>query len=346
MGDAIRSGLTVEQLTSGARGHIQSSGRTPEEVLSGRNIFHKLPLIALAVALVFVAARVLVSASPSAADPALDSEEQQFLSLLNQYRASNGLVTLVLQDDLNEASDWYASDMATKNYFGSLDYCSKLNPPKPAHCDSLGRMPGARAMAFGYPQGVGENSAGGFTTAQAVFDAWKASPGHNSNMLGSTYRAIGIGRACTSYSKYGCYWVTDFGFYTGAGSTNAPGATTPAPSQPATATATPTPTPSPTSSPTPTPPPVLIWDDFDCDGEVTPSDAIQVIRGDIGLDAQGGACPSVWDVVVVDGRQHLWGDTDCSSGVRVLDGIKLLAYIAGVTFDVVGANCPAPGTEF
>lgn len=296
-------------------------------------------------------ATVLVSASPGAAEPAQDADEQEFLRLMNEYRVANGRVALILQDDLNEAADWYATDMATKDYFGNLDYCSKLVPPKTAHCDSLGRMPGARAMAFGYPQSVGENSAGGFTTAQAVFDAWKASPGHNSNMLGSSYRAIGIGRACTSYSKYHCYWVTDFGFYTGPGSPPGPSTTSTATPQPTnspspTPTPTPVPTPTPSPTPSPTPPQVLIWDDFDCDGAVTPADAIQVIRGNIGLDVRGGPCPSVWDVVIVDGSYYLWGDTDCTFSVGVLDGIKLLAYIAGVTFDVVGENCPVPGTEF
>jgi len=330
------------------------SGRISEEVLTGHDIFRKLPFIAAGLTLVLVAASVLSSATPSAADPAQDSYEQEFLSLLNDYRTSNGRVALVLQDDLNEAADWYTTDMATKNYFGNLAYCSKLQPPKPAHCDSLGRMPPDRAKAFGYPSGVGENSAGGFSTALAVFTAWKASTGHNSNMLGSSYRAIGIGRTCNSNSMYGCYWVTDFGFYTGPGSPPGPSTTstanpTPQPTLAPTPTATPAPTPTPTQIATPTPEPTLatnVWDDINCDGRVSPEDAVDLMRGDLGFDGGGGGCPAVSDLILVEGAWRAWGDTDCRFGVQVLDSIKLLAYLAGVPFGDVHESCPEPGTVF
>jgi uncharacterized protein YkwD len=309
-------------------------------------------LIALAVALL-VAAGVLLRASPSAADPAQDAQEQEFLRLLNDFRAQNGESALVLQDDLNEAADWFATDMATQNYYGGDAYCAALNPPKPAHCDSLGRMPGARAMAFGYPQGVGENIAAGFPSAQSVFDAWSASTGHRANMLGASYKAIGIGWACNASSYYKCYWVTDFGFYSGPGSppgpTSSPGNPTTPPTQAPTPTATPSPVPtqSPTPTPAPTPTPVArLWDDINCDGRIAPDDAVRLIRGDLGIDAQSGDCPLVSDLIFVNGLLRVWGDTDCTYGVQVLDSIKLLAFLADVPFDDVNAMCPAPGTAF
>ena len=66
---------------------------------------------------------------------------------------------------MNEAADWYVTDMTTKNYYGGDQYCAQ-NFSLPAHCDSLGRMPPARVKAWGYPQGVGENLAAGFSNAQ------------------------------------------------------------------------------------------------------------------------------------------------------------------------------------
>jgi hypothetical protein len=56
---------------------------------------------------------------------------------------------------------------------------------------------------------LGENIAAGFTTAQSVFDAWKASAGHNANMLGQYYKVIGIARQPNASGTY--YWTTDFG---------------------------------------------------------------------------------------------------------------------------------------
>jgi uncharacterized protein YkwD len=92
-----------------------------------------------------------------------------------------------------------SQDMANKNYF--------------SHTDSLGRDPFMRMAAFGYnyPHTAGENIAAGMDSAQAAFTAWKNSPGHNANMLGSGYTVIGIGRAYNSSSTYGWYWTTDFG---------------------------------------------------------------------------------------------------------------------------------------
>jgi uncharacterized protein YkwD len=317
-------------------------------------------LFALAAVLLIAAAGVLFSPAPSSAAPDLDTDEQEFLRLINEYRVDNGRVELVSQQDLNEAADWYVTDMATKNYYGGSTYCAQFNLP--AHCDSLGRMPPARAQAFGYPQGVGENLAAGFSSAQAVFNAWKASSGHNANMLGSSYRAIGIGKACNSSSYYGCYWVTDFGLYTGPGSPPGPEgptatpqpSTSPTSSSSATPTKSPTPTPvptTPTATPVPTTSPVptqatLVWDDINCDGNVTPDDAVRLLRGDLGIDDGGGGCPAVSEHVLVNGVQRSWGDTDCRFGVQVLDSIKLLGYLAGLGLEGFLFGCPAPGTPF
>ncbi len=169
-------------------------------------------------------------------DTSLDGEEQAFLGLINQYRAQNGLGALTVSTNLNRAATWMTRDMASNGYF--------------SHTDSLGRAPYNRAIDCGYPQGAGENLAagGGWATGQAAFDAWKASPGHNSNMLGSYYRQIGISRYYLASSPYGWYWDTDFGA-TDDGTGGSP------PPPPATNTPTPAATNTPTPAPTSTPPP-------------------------------------------------------------------------------------------
>jgi uncharacterized protein YkwD len=66
----------------------------------------------------------------------LDSEEQAFLTLINNYRQASGLQPLQVSVTLTNASKWMSNDMATKNYF--------------SHTDSLGRDPYQRLIDFGY----------------------------------------------------------------------------------------------------------------------------------------------------------------------------------------------------
>jgi len=131
--------------------------------------------------------------------PTLDSEEQAFLTLINQYRAQNGLGLLQVSAALTNASKWMSNDMATKNYF--------------SHIDSLGHDPYQRMVAFmyNYNTWAGENIAAGYADAANTFNQWKNSPDHNANMLNPNYKVIGIGRAYNANSTYQWYWTTDFG---------------------------------------------------------------------------------------------------------------------------------------
>lgn len=156
----------------------------------------------------------------SVASTDIDSEEQAFLGLINNYRAQNGLGALTISTNLTRAATWHATDMGANNYF--------------SHTDSLGRSPSTRAIDCGYPIGAGENIAAGgaWQSAQSAFTAWRNSAGHNANMLNGSYRQIGIARVYTNSSTYGWYWVNQFGTTndgtSGGGTTNP----TPTPTQP------------------------------------------------------------------------------------------------------------------
>lgn len=128
----------------------------------------------------------------------MDAVEKQFLVLINNYRVQNGLAPLALSYTLTRASAWKSADLGINKYF--------------AH-DDLTRtwVERVRDCGYGYNTWIGENIAAGYTTAQQVFDGWKNSPGHNANMLGANYTAIGIGRYYAAGSPYGWYWTTDFG---------------------------------------------------------------------------------------------------------------------------------------
>lgn len=154
-----------------------------------------------ALALSLLTLAVIPPAIASAADPVLDAEEKAFCTQINQYRAQNGRPALQVSVSLTNAARWMSNDMATKNYF--------------SHTDSLGRTFSTRLGAFGYTYSTAkaENIAAGNATAANTFAQWKASSGHNTNMLSTSYKVIGIDRAYSAASTYKWYWTTDFGGY-------------------------------------------------------------------------------------------------------------------------------------
>ena len=169
----------------------------------------------LAIVGMALAATVLVPTS-AAALPLIEGEEILFCTLINNYRAANGLPALLISTDLSEAADWHANDMATKNYF--------------SHTDSLGRDAFTRMGAFGYSYSTwkGENIAAGNSTASGTFTQWKNSSTHNASMLNPNFKVMGIGRSYSSTSTYKYYWNNNFGGLVDAGA--APCGTSPSPS--------------------------------------------------------------------------------------------------------------------
>ncbi|MEM2344602.1 MAG: CAP domain-containing protein [Thermoproteota archaeon] len=136
----------------------------------------------------------------------IESEKAAFLSLINQYRQQNGLQPLSLSSTLSTAAQLHSEDMANRNYF--------------SHTTPEGKTFVDRIIEAGYTHFtcLGENIAAGFSTAQAVFEAWKNSPSHNENMLNPCFEEIGIGLAYSASSTYKWYWTTDFGGYDDSGS--------------------------------------------------------------------------------------------------------------------------------
>jgi uncharacterized protein YkwD len=178
------------------------------------------------------------SHATSTADYCAGAPEQEFLALINQYRASKGVGALSMSQTLGAAAQHHALDMATTNTL--------------SHTLSDGTDWLQNIINHGYPYGYrSENIAWGYGSPQSVFDAWKASSGHNANMLNSGFGAIGISRVYEATAPYKYYWVTTFGSAldtpaTLCGGPPAPTATT----QPAQPTATSTPKPA-TSTPVP-----------------------------------------------------------------------------------------------
>lgn len=75
-----------------------------------------------------------------------------------------------------------------------------------SHNSSDGTSFTVRIPASGYTNWVslGENIAYGYTTEQAVFNAWLQSEDHCKNIMKASYKEMGAARA-------GTYWTQDFG---------------------------------------------------------------------------------------------------------------------------------------
>jgi uncharacterized protein YkwD len=154
--------------------------------------------------------------TPSAA-ATLDSEEQLFVDLINQYRQQNGLGALALNASLQDSAAWMSADMGAHDYFSHCDLHGTGPGPSPCPnpCLNPCRDPFQRMSDFGYNYNAwkGENLAAGTSSAQTAFDLLKTSSGHNANMLSPNYVVMGITRTYTPGSGFGWYWANDFGGY-------------------------------------------------------------------------------------------------------------------------------------
>jgi uncharacterized protein YkwD len=166
---------------------------------------HRLLVGLLLLTLTAPAASASVDTPGSAVAPGvmraqLDDQELAMTTLINDYRAANGLGPLTPQGQLMVAAEQHAQDQAVMDS-GST------------HTGSDGSTDLDRVVRAGYSnwrseaENVAYYSADG--SAYAAFEGWRNSPGHNANMLGAGYTDIGVGRAQSSSG--GWYWTAVFG---------------------------------------------------------------------------------------------------------------------------------------
>jgi uncharacterized protein YkwD len=163
---------------------------------------------AIAAAVLIVAAGLLAAFFPSAV-LAVDytSQEIALVNLVNDYRESLALEPLMVSDLASDAAEKHSSDMGNYRFFSHTTAQSDWFP--------AGARGNTRLALCGYSYQVawGENIAGGFSIADGVISAWKASADHNAVMTESAYRVVGVGLVYVSGSPYGFYWTMDFGAY-------------------------------------------------------------------------------------------------------------------------------------
>lgn len=126
----------------------------------------------------------------------------QVLALVNAQRNQAGLKPVKLNSALTASAQAHSQDMAFNDFFG--------------HQGSNGSTSDQRALAAGYNYlSVGENIAAGFSTPEAVVQAWMDSPSHRDNILHTSVEDMGIGfyflENDPGSTNHRYYWTQDFG---------------------------------------------------------------------------------------------------------------------------------------
>ena len=203
-------GLFEEGGASRAKG--QAKGAPAEASANGGGFLRVRSAILASVAGATLAASLLFGPflqeadAEKAAAPTYGKEEMRILSLLNDYRAENGLPPLVLSDAATIAAEKHNRDLARYGYTGHKTKESD-------HYES-GSRSWDRMEAEGYPEEAasGENLAYGQDTPKQAIEAWKDSEeGHNENMLDERWKVVGISHVEAPDGEYDHYWATDFG---------------------------------------------------------------------------------------------------------------------------------------
>lgn len=124
---------------------------------------------------------------------ARSTEENEVLYLMNLEREAVGLQPYTWDERLFEAARGHSVDMANQGYF--------------SHTSLDGRTFSQRITNAGYIWNTcGENIAYGYSSPQAVVNAWMNSSGHRDNILNASYCDVGVG-----HTPNGHYWTQDFG---------------------------------------------------------------------------------------------------------------------------------------
>ena len=108
-------------------------------------------------------------------------------SLISAYRVSRGLSPVAVDPRLNRAAEHQARVVAAAGRLSHGDFAQRMKQ-------------------YGITGYAAENLSAGTDGVGEAVNQWKASPGHNENLLLPEARYIGLARA-DSKSRYGRYWA-------------------------------------------------------------------------------------------------------------------------------------------
>ena len=118
--------------------------------------------------------------------------EEEVVRLVNEIRSEYGLNKLTSNWQLSRVARYKSQDMHDNKYF--------------SHQSPIYGTPFEMMKNFGIQYNTaGENIAKGYASPKAVVDGWMNSSGHRANILGASYKQIGVG-----YVSDGSYWTQMF----------------------------------------------------------------------------------------------------------------------------------------
>lgn len=248
---------------------------------------------------------------------AADSETAQLISCMNGYRGQQSVGALTATGALNSEAQSVAQEVADSGSYAAM-----------------------------YNTGHTTFGAYGFQTAEEIWAAWEDDPIYLPYIANAKYHTVGVGRAFGQHFQP--MWVV---MLDKAGSASSPSTSSCASGQTTAPTPTPTPTPTatpdgsqtPTSTPTPTPTPVSptltpeptatpfvqLQGDVDCDGNVSLTDVLEIIKLIGGTDADTDCL----------GESGI----DCTGGVDQDDALALMRFLGGIPFEFPD-GCPDIGS--
>ena len=112
-------------------------------------------------------------------------------ALISAYRVSRGLSPVTVDSGLNRAAEHQARAVAAAGRLSHGSFAGRMNE-------------------YGIAGYSAENLAAGSSSVDGAIGQWKASPGHNSNLLMPQARRIGLARADAN-NRYGRYWALVLG---------------------------------------------------------------------------------------------------------------------------------------
>ena len=119
--------------------------------------------------------------------PALTAEVDAFVSAMNSHRVSLGCPELAWNDDVAQVAEAHSQDMVDREYF--------------SHTSPEGDSPFDRLTEAGISySSAAENLAYGFSTGDAVLEAWLNSAGHRANIENCTLTEHGVGLEGTHWT--------------------------------------------------------------------------------------------------------------------------------------------------
>ena len=134
--------------------------------------------------LIIALAAVLTGCGVTSHDP--DQLELVTFTMVNNYRADNGVAELKWAEDMADVARRHSQDMVNRDFFDHTN---------PDGVDVAGRLDnlGIAWMALG--ENIARTTENTEEPAKAALNVWKESAGHEANMVNATFEESGVGIA-------------------------------------------------------------------------------------------------------------------------------------------------------